>query len=116
MKSMVMGWTSLREGIPEVEVIGVLRDGPGVLIRADMPATAENVERLEKAMLAAGATGWDWTYDKSGFKIRVYRKRRYWKILPFIFLALWAYDVHNYIAALAGRWTGTNWGRGSLFV
>ena len=105
---MIEQWTScLRPTLPEAEVIGVLSDGPGVLVRVDMPATAENTRRIELTLAKLGATGWSWEHNET-YKIRVYQRRTYYWWLVLLPLGYLCYDIH--IISLAGSWISQSWG------
>ena len=105
---MIEDWTSrLRPALPIAEVIGVLRDGPGVLIRVDMPATAENTQYIEKALVQAGAAGWSWEHEET-YKIRVYQRRANYWWLVIVIIAYLCYDIH--IISLARSWISQSWG------
>ena len=88
----------VRQHLPDAEVLGVLRDGKGLLIELDAGSAAQ-LARCEDRLLRAGATEWSWTLEPSGTRVRAYwTPRPRWPFaLAAAVLATTAYlcyDVH----------------------
>ena len=99
----------IRKQLPNCDVLGQLRDKPGVLLRVPVNMLdADDVQHIEQALLRAGATGWHWAHEEHGktVKIRVYFERR-WSIVAclaiVVVLALIQYDIHKYLAETIRR-------------
>ena len=99
--------------LPEATVLGVLRDGKGLLL--GMPsssASADTMQRCESALLKAGVTQWSWSMQEGELQIRVYwtSGRTWWLVAAVLaILAFLLYDVHaqqdaaGWLAALQRR-------------
>ena len=103
----------IRKHLPNCDILGQLRDRPGVLLRVPVHMLDVNgVQHIEQALLRAGATGWHWELEQHSrtVKIRVYFERR-WTVLAVlsivVVLALVQYDIHKYLAKIVGRGVGT---------
>lgn len=103
MKQMSL---KLRKTLPNVDVLGELRDAPGVLVRVPVDdVNASTIDILEQKLVRAGASGWHWAPDSRGntLKVRVYFERR-WALLVVGVLAIvvlgsvWQYDVLHHFA------------------
>ena len=69
--------------LPEADIIGNLRDQPGILIRVNCTAlNAINLERLGHVLRQCGASGWNWVAEDNSIKIRVYRSRTSYLFAP----------------------------------
>ncbi len=105
-------WSAkLRNVIPEADVIGILRDKPGYLVRvhSDQPIDAHYLDIIGKRLQKMGAAGWSWEVcEVDVVKIRVYTQSSarplYGIALLSVLLAIY-YDVHG-IAEAIGCWTG----------
>lgn len=102
----------LRKVLPNVDVLGELRDQPGVLARVavDDACDATAIDDIEQALVRAGATGWHWAPEERGntVKIRVYFGRAWpWGRLALLAIvsaaALLHYDIHYHLAKALGR-------------
>ena len=106
---MQMTSYKIRQYLPNCDVLGKLRDKPGLLLRVPVDhLNVEGVQQIEQALLRAGATGWHWTHEINGqtVKIRVYFERK-WTLLAFIsivvILGLIQYDIHKYFTEIIRR-------------
>lgn len=106
----IQQWTlRVHQHLPEADVRGVLREGDGLLIMYDGPASAERLAHLETNLLRAGVQRWHWTAVHGQLKLRVQwtKSRSWWPLLAVAGLAtLLLYDVH--LAETARRWLGAN--------
>jgi len=102
----------LRKVLPNADVLGELRDQPGVLARVavDDAFDATTIDDIEQALVRAGASGWHWAPEERGntVKIRVYFGGGWpWARLVLLVIvgaaALLHYDIHHYIAKTLGR-------------
>ena len=96
----------LRKVLPNIDVLGELRDAPGVLVRVPMhDVDAASIDEIEQNLVRAGASAWHWAPESRGntLKVRVYFERS-WTMTVLGLLAivvvgsLLQYDVLHYFA------------------
>ncbi len=96
----------VRKYLPEAEVLGVLRDGKGLLLEIKA-GSATQLHEGEKALLKAGASEWNWSAEQEGMQIRAYwtdTATTRWPLGAAVLVAavcIW-YDVH--LAQNAAEW------------
>ena len=95
----IQRWTlALKTHVPEAKVMGVIREGKGLLL--DIRASPW----MESKLLRAGAHAWSWNIkDKHIVQARVhFGKKSYWH-WPIIALVVYIlYDIH--FTEAVGRW------------
>lgn len=110
----VEAWSArIQKKLPNAQVVGQLADAPGFLLLYQGEATSEELDFIERGLVAAGIQAWHWQADGPGaLKIRAYVKKRrgctVLGLLPLVFLAavyVANHDVHTVIAS-AQRWLG----------
>ena len=96
--------------VPDAEVLGVVRNGTGLLLQlpADS-AHADAAQRYEKQLLKAGVREWSWQHTSRGMRVRAYWSPQKYPAWPLALLgAVFAtatylhYDVHA--AQVAAGW------------
>lgn len=117
MKTTAQMSTLVKRHIPDAQVIGHLRDRPGILIRVPIQQRSScDMYSIEQALLQAGATGWHWSLTErpQSVKIRVYYGQE-WRygvlMLPIVVAcAIYYYDILHHFAKIAGRKLSAPWG------
>lgn len=67
-------WTAqVGQYLPEADVLGVIREGNGLLllVRDTSAVQASDLDRFQRQLLRAGASGWNWAVSNEGLRIRV---------------------------------------------
>ena len=96
--------------LPHADVLGVTREGRGLLLRVPGRASAADTSECERQLLRAGASEWNWTAEPGGMRVRAYwrhprrSRRRYVAAAAAVFglVYCWWYDVH--LTQAAARW------------
>jgi hypothetical protein len=103
--------TKARRLVPELQVVGALRDAPGWLVIVDIAPTAPALEGIEASLKRLGATGWHWETHRGKIKMRVYTAKRHRGPLYALLAAAltsiilcWHHDIHN-LASLTKLWS-----------
>lgn len=95
--------TKARRLIPELQVVGALRDAPGWLVTIHTAPTAASLEGIGASLKRLGATGWHWECVGAKIKMRVYTGQTHWPLFARLLAAAalttailcWCYDIHN---------------------
>ena len=104
----------LERYVPEAEVLGVVREGRGLLLQLpEDSAHAAAVQKYEQMLIKAGVREWTWHHTSRGMRVRAYWSphdyRHLWPrmLLAAVFAvaAYLKYDVHA--AQVAARWLAT---------
>ena len=98
----IQEWTeAIGRFVPEAKVVGVIREGNGLLLHVERgEISAEDMRNMERALLRAGAHGWAWNIGPRGARIRVHMggKRTWiWAIVACaigLLSLLYFYDIH----------------------
>lgn len=97
-------WIASIEHVHGATVLGVVREGRGLLLEMTEHPTSSNMRRLEQQLLAAGCSDWAW----QGTRMRVYWERRSYNALAALAISTLAYffyyDIH--LAQALGSWAG----------
>ena len=102
-----------RRLIPDLQVIGNLRDAPGFLVIINVVPTALSMKKIEGSLMVLGATGWHWEPCRHKVKMRVYTTRpsrsrypaRLMVTAALTGLALcWHYDIHD-LSSVTRLWS-----------
>jgi len=96
-------WTdAIKLRVPEAMVVGVIREGNGLLLHIERnEITADDMRQYEKQLLMAGADGWTWHIGQRGARIRVHmgKDRAWaWAIVACaigVLSLLYFYDIHS---------------------
>lgn len=99
----IQEWTeAIGRLVPEAKVVGVIREGKGLLLHVERgEINADDMRNMERALLRAGADGWTWHIGPAGARIRVHMagKRAWtWPVLGLLLLAsiaIYFYDIHS---------------------
>ena len=111
-ESEIRAWTAnIGKHMPDADVLGVIREGNGLLlvVRDAAVVRASDLDRFQRQLLRAGASGWNWTASCDGLRIRAqWPRKSWWRVKVVAVLALTAfvyYDVH--FTQAARGWLGT---------
>ena len=87
--------------VPGAEVLGVTREGKGLLLHVPGHATAAETQEREAQLLRAGVREWNWTAESGGMRVRAYwrdKGSQWWRVAlaAAVFAAAYVvrYDVH----------------------
>ena len=97
-------WIASIEHVPGARVLGVVREGKGLLLEMNEQPTASNMRLLEQQLLDAGCSDWAWR----GTRIRAYWERRNYSTLLALVITAIAYFLYNdiHLAQTVNGWTG----------
>ena len=96
--------TSIERNLPDARVLGVVREGRGLLLEMDEEPSARRMQQVEKQLLAAGCSEWAW----QGVRMRVYWERRNYTTYIALAISVLAYFIYNdiHLAQTISRWVG----------
>ena len=102
----------VRRHLPHADVLGVTREGRGLLLHVPGRASAADTHECEQQLLHAGASEWNWTAEHGGMRVRAYwhqrRSSRRYVAAAAVATAVfglaycWWYDVH--LTQATARW------------
>lgn len=97
-------WIASIEHVPGARVLGVVREGKGLLLEINEQPSASKMRLLEQQLLDAGCSDWAW----QGTRIRVYWERRNYNTLLALAITAIAYFLYNdiHLAQTINGWTG----------
>ena len=87
-------WIASIERVRGARVLGVVREGKGLLLEMTEQPTSSNMRRLEQQLIAVGCSDWAW----QGTRMRVYWEKRNYSTLLALAITTLAYflyyDIH----------------------
>ena len=97
-------WMASIEHVQGARVLGVVREGKGLLLEMKEQPSASSMLRIEQQLLAVGCSDWAW----QGTRIRVYWERRNYNTILALTITVIAYFLYNdiHLAQTIIGWTG----------